>query len=90
MKLTARTPSIGMPYSSFVHDRCPSSFARVSSQVVRDFTVEELTSLRTKATKAATVDSKYQEALRLFKTTVEHANKRRSSEVINPSEMSVV
>ena len=83
MKITAKVRSIGMTCSSFVSNDCSLSFSWTFSQIIRDFTLEELASLRTKATKTSTVDTKYQEALRLFKTIVEHANKRRWSDSMN-------
>ena len=49
----------------------------LSVQIVREFTINELSSIRVKSAKTASVDLKYQESLKLFKAIIEHANARR-------------
>ncbi|CAF1500441.1 unnamed protein product, partial [Rotaria magnacalcarata] len=44
--------------------------------VIREYTIDELSSIRTKSTKNASADIKYQEALKLFRTLIENANTR--------------
>ncbi|CAF0938650.1 unnamed protein product [Adineta ricciae] len=44
--------------------------------IIREYTVNELASIRSKSGKTATPDTKYQEALKLFRSVVENANTR--------------
>ncbi|CAF4673227.1 unnamed protein product, partial [Rotaria sp. Silwood2] len=44
--------------------------------VIREYTINELANIRTKSSKTLSSDTKYQEALKLFKTLIENANAR--------------
>ncbi|CAF0715627.1 unnamed protein product [Adineta steineri] len=47
--------------------------------IIREYTINELSNIRTKSGKTATPDIKYQESLKLFKTLIENSNTRISN-----------
>ena len=45
-----------------------------SFQTIREYTVNELASIRSKSNKTISLDTKYQESFKLFKSLIENAN----------------
>ena len=81
MKTPRNVQSAGMNCSVFVDRRwmfvSPATGFLLSVQIIRECTINELSSIRVKSAKTSSVDLKYQESLKLFKVIVEQANARR-------------
>jgi hypothetical protein len=60
----------------FVHLFFSFIFLNENLQVIREYTINELASIRTKSAKTSSPDIKYQEAMKLFKILIENSNTR--------------
>lgn len=75
MKIQRNLQLHGMKYSMFVRIFFYEIFIE-NLQVIREYTTNELASIRTKSAKTSASDIKYQETLKLFKTLIENSNTR--------------